>query len=206
MQIESITLSGFRSFGPDPISVTLSSEVTAIVGPNGAGKTAFLHALAKLFGVSRAQRTIHRSDFHLGAENDPDDRDPKDLYVDVLIVLPELTDGTATPETIAPCFRHMLITRSDKAPVCRLRLEARWEDDKTAEGEVSQDLFWVDCLDAEPPDDKKTPRRARRPRACPALLHAREPKRSSPGSGEHGLARRTPASRHRVDEEDQGCG
>lgn len=157
MQIERVTLSGFRSFGPDPISVMLSPHVTAIVGPNGAGKTAFLHALAKLFGVNRAQRTILRSDFHLGPEDDPDDRDAKDLYVDVLIALPELTDGTATPETIAPCFRHMLITRTDKAPVCRLRLEARWEDDKTAEGEVSQDLYWVDCLDADPADDKKHP-------------------------------------------------
>lgn len=75
----------------------------------------------------------------------------------MLIAFPELTDGTATPETIAPCFRHMLITRTDKAPVCRLRLEARWEDDKTAEGEVSQDLYWVDCLDADPADDKKHP-------------------------------------------------
>lgn len=59
MQIESVTLSSFRPFGPDPISVKLSSEITAIVGPNGAGKTAFLHALIKLFGVSRAQRVWH---------------------------------------------------------------------------------------------------------------------------------------------------
>lgn len=157
MEIESVTLSGFRSFGPVPIKTTLSSDVTAIVGPNGAGKTAFLQALAKVFGISRPQRTIHRSDFHLGPKAEPDNRDPKELFIDVLIALPELNDGTATPETVAPCFRHMLIPRADKAPVCRLRLEARWEDDKTADGEVSQDLFWVDCLDAAPPEDKKHP-------------------------------------------------
>lgn len=157
MEIESVTLSGFRSFGLVPIKATLSSNVTAIVGPNGAGKTAFLQALAKVFGISRPQRTLQRSDFHLGPKDDSDDRDPKDLFIDVLIALPELTDGTATPETVAPCFRHMLIPRTDKAPVCRLRLEARWEDDNTADGEVSQDLFWVDCLDAAPSEDKKHP-------------------------------------------------
>ena len=157
MEIESVTLSGFRSFGLVPIKATLSSNVTAIVGPNGAGKTAFLQALAKVFGISRPQRTLQRSDFHLGLKDDSDDRDPKDLFIDVLIALPELTDGTATPETVAPCFRHMLIPRTDKAPVCRLRLEARWEDDNTADGEVSQDFFWVDCLDAAPSEDKKHP-------------------------------------------------
>lgn len=157
MRIESITLSGFRCFGPDPISVLISSEITAVVGPNAAGKTALLHALSKLFGVSRAQRTVQRSDFHLGSGDDPDDRDPKDLYIDVLIGFPEVADGTATPETIAPSFRHMQIKREGKSPVCRLRLEARWEDDGTVEGEVSQELFWVDTLDDNPAENKCHP-------------------------------------------------
>lgn len=137
--------------------VPISSEITAVVGPNAAGKTALLHAMSKLFGVSRAQRTVQRSDFHLGADDDSDDREPKDLFIDVLIGLPELADGTATPETIAPSFRHMRIEREGKSPVCRLRLEARWEDDGTVEGEVSQELFWVDTLDDDPAEDKCHP-------------------------------------------------
>ncbi|MCT7310204.1 AAA family ATPase [Ralstonia sp. CHL-2022] len=157
MRIESITLSGFRCFGPDPITVSISSEITAVVGPNAAGKTALLHALSKMFGVSRAQRSVLRSDFHLGAEDDPDDRAAKDLFIDVLIGLPELADGTATPETVAPSFRHMQIDREGEAPVCRLRLEARWEDDGTIEGEVSQELFWVDTLDTTPAEDQCHP-------------------------------------------------
>ena len=157
MRIESITLSGFRCFGTDPITVPISTEITAVVGPNAAGKTALLQALSKMFGVSRAQRTVLRSDFHLGAEGDPDDREAKDLFIDVLIGLPELADGTATPETIAPSFRHMQIERPDESPVCRLRLEARWEDDGTVEGEVSQELFWVDTLDDDPAEDKCHP-------------------------------------------------
>ncbi|PHN33225.1 ATP-dependent endonuclease [Pseudomonas sp. ICMP 460] len=154
MLIESVVLSGFRCFAPRPISVTISPKITTIVGPNAAGKTALLHALAKLFGVTRAQRTVRRSDFHLGPDDDPTSLESKYLYIEVLIALPELIDGTATPETIAPSFRHMLIERPDDAPVCRLRLDAQWEDDGTVEGEVSQTLHWVDTLDDEPSEDK----------------------------------------------------
>lgn len=107
--------------------------------------------------MSRAQRTVLRSDFHFGVDDDPDDREPKDLFIDVLIGLPELADGTATPETIAPSFRHMQIEREGKSPVCRLRLEARWEDDGTVDGEVSQELFWVDTLENDPAEDKRHP-------------------------------------------------
>ena len=147
MRIESVTLSGFRCFGPEAITVPIAAEITAVVGPNAAGKTALLYALATLFGVTRAQRTVQRTDFHMGTDDDPDDREAKNLFIDVLIGLPELDDGTATPETIAPSFRHMQIEREGKTPVCRMRLEARWEDDGTIDGEVSQDLFWVDTLD-----------------------------------------------------------
>jgi len=157
VRIESVVLSGFRCFGPDPIRVPISAEITTIVGPNAAGKTALLHALSKLFGVTRAQRTVLKSDFHLGSDDDPEDRESKHLFIDVLIGLPELIDGTATPETIAPSFRHMLIERAGKPPVCRLRLVAQWDDDGTLEGEVSQELFWVDTLDDAPAQDKCHP-------------------------------------------------
>ena len=157
MLIESITISGFRCFGTDAITMPIASEITAVVGPNAAGKTAMLHALAKLFEVTRAQRTVLRSDFHIGADDDPEDREAKDLFIDVLIGLPELADGSATPETIAPSFRHMQIEREGEEPVCRMRLEARWEDDGTVEGEVSQDLFWIDTLDDDPPEEKCHP-------------------------------------------------
>jgi len=153
VRLESVTLSGFRCFGSEPVTVNLSKDIIAVVGPNAAGKTALLQALAKVFGVTRAQRTVHRSDFHLGADDDPDDRKPKSLFIDVLLAFPELVDGTATPETIAPSFRHMQIERTGKPPVCRLRLEARWEDDGTLEGEVAQQLSWVDTLD-ETPEEK----------------------------------------------------
>ena len=94
MRLETVTLSGFRCFGPKPITAPVSGEITCVVGPNASGKTTFLHGLSKLFGVSRAQRTIQRSDFHLGPKDDPEDRSSKDLYIEVLIGLPELADGS----------------------------------------------------------------------------------------------------------------
>ena len=36
-----------------------------------------------------------------------------------------------------------------------MRLESRWQDDGTAEGEVTQELFWIDRLDEKLDDDNK---------------------------------------------------
>lgn len=104
--IESVVLSDFRCFGPDPITVTISPKITTIVGPNAAGKTALLHALAKLFDLTRAQRTVRRSDFHLGPDDDPTDLESRHLSIEVLIALPELIDGTATLVKIAVMFEQ----------------------------------------------------------------------------------------------------
>ena len=155
MRIQSITIAGFRSFGPNPERVELARELTAIVGPNASGKTALLQAFAKIFGVTRAQRTLHRSDFHLPPGVAPDDRITRDLVIDVVIALPELRKGTATADTVAPTFRHMHIAKPKEAPVCRLRLEGRWEDDSTADGEITQELFWVDHVDEKVEADDK---------------------------------------------------
>ncbi|WVV47962.1 TOPRIM nucleotidyl transferase/hydrolase domain-containing protein [Pseudomonas sp. NA13] len=38
-----------------------------------------------------------------------------------------------------------------------MRLEAQWDDDGTLEGEVSQNLYWIDSLDKEPAEDKCQP-------------------------------------------------
>jgi energy-coupling factor transporter ATP-binding protein EcfA2 len=155
VRIESITIMGFRSFGPAPHRISLAGELTAVVGPNASGKTALLQALAKLFGVTRAQRTIHRSDFHLPVGVPPDDRTTRELFIDVVISLPELAKGSATADTVAPAFRHMHIAAPKASPVCRMRLEARWQDDGTADGEVTQELFWIDRLDEKIDDDHK---------------------------------------------------
>jgi putative ATP-dependent endonuclease of OLD family len=156
MYIQSITICGFRSFGPVPHKVDLIDGLTAVVGPNASGKTAVLQAFCKMFGVSRTQRTIQGSDFHLPAGVAPDDRTTRDLAIEVIVALPELAKGSATSKTIAPVFKHMQIAAPEAIPVCRLRLEAQWVDDGTAEGEVTQDLFWITTLDDDITDEQKS--------------------------------------------------
>jgi putative ATP-dependent endonuclease of the OLD family len=47
VRIKSISIAGFRSFGPKPVRIRLAGDLTAIVGPNASGKTAFLQALTR---------------------------------------------------------------------------------------------------------------------------------------------------------------
>lgn len=126
--------------------IEVGSDLLAIIGPNASGKTAVLQALCKLFGVTRAQRTVRRSDFHLPPDVPPDDKTTRTISIDVTIALPELAKDSATAHTIAPSFRHMQLAGPGATPVCRMRLEAQWEDDGTAEGEVTQNLYWIDKL------------------------------------------------------------
>lgn len=157
MYIQSIAIAGFRSFGPNGETINLEEGLTAIVGPNASGKTALLQALCKVFGVTRAQRTIRRADFHLPVGVPPDDRTTRNLSIEIILALPELDKGKATPKTIAPVFKHMLIKAPKATPVCRMRLEAEWVDDGTAEGEVTQDLFWITTLDEKFTGEQKAP-------------------------------------------------
>jgi putative ATP-dependent endonuclease of the OLD family len=156
LRIESIAISGFRCFGPEPFRVDLAGDLTAIVGSNASGKTALLQALVKCFGVTRAERAIEPSDFHIASGEDPTERKDRELTIDVIVALPEFTTGTPPAATVAQVFRHMRIERPGAAPVCRIRLEAQWEDDGTADGEITQELFWVDTLDEIVDDDKRS--------------------------------------------------
>ena len=122
-----------------------------------------------MFGVSKSQRTLHRSDFHIPPNVGPEDQRLLELFIDVLLEFPELNNGNATPETIAPAFRHMLMERPNEAPVCRMRLEAQWNDDGTTESETSQTLYWVYTLESDPAEDRK--RRARRSERGLVKLH-----------------------------------
>lgn len=156
MHIESITIAGFRCFGPTPATIPLSTGLTAVVGANASGKTALLQALMRLFGVTRAQRTIVPTDFYVppGEGARPLARE---LTIDVRLSLPELEAGTASAATVAPVFRHIRVERPGGTPLCRLRLRARWDADGTAEGTVSQDLNWVSTAEEVVRDDQLSP-------------------------------------------------
>lgn len=156
MHVEKITLCGFRCFGNTPKIVMLNQQLTAIIGPNGSGKSAVLHSLMRMFGITQAQRTVAPSDFHFNPTLPAQRKRMQSLWIDVVLVLPELNTPFATPESVAPIYRHMQIAGPGGIPVCRMRLEARWDDDGTTEGAVTQEISWISTLSEDIKEQDKS--------------------------------------------------
>lgn len=152
MRISSVTLRNFRCFGPAPVTVALGDGITALIGANGSGKTALLIALARMFGTSPQLRTVVRSDFHMPLGSASDDRAGRDLDIEVVLSFPELADANVEDTWIPPAFNQMIVKDPGEPPYCRLRLEATWVDDGTADGSVEQQLWWLLNSEPEPAD------------------------------------------------------
>ena len=138
-----MTLQGFRCFGSTATTIRLSEQITTLVGVNASGKTAFLEALLRVFGVTRDQRTIRRTDFHVSPGVSSDDRNSRELFIDVRLVFPELVKEGASTHAVPPCFHHMVVDKPGGTPLCRVRLEAKWTDDGTIDGDIEQCSWWV---------------------------------------------------------------
>lgn len=136
MKLVRLRLSNFRSFGPEPTVVELT-DMTFLLGPNGAGKTAALQALARMFGLDPAQRRIRRSDFHVPANEAPDDApEERSLWVEADFEFPEL-DQDDIDEASLPAvpgnFAHMQLVAADGPARVRFRLKATIDQDDDIE-------------------------------------------------------------------------
>lgn len=150
MIIESLTLSNFRCFGLGPTSVHFANSVTSFIGGNGAGKTAALSGLARLFGITRKQRSIVKSDFHI-ARGSGSLADGAELYIEAILAFPELVAGDGAANAPAPAvaefWRQMAASADGAALKVRIRLKARWVDDGTPDGAIEEDIRWITRLD-----------------------------------------------------------
>lgn len=147
MQIDRISLTNFRSFGPKGHKLTLTPGITTLVGANGSGKTALMTALARLFGVTAAQRTGQRRDFHV-AHDQQDLESGASLAIDVLFSFPELAGGKAAkPGAVPAFFRHMSASGKGQPLMARIRLQAVWTEDGTPDGTIQEDVRWITTLD-----------------------------------------------------------
>ena len=145
MKLERLTVSNFRCFGSGPTRIKFEQDVTAFVGSNGSGKTAVFAALGRLFGVTVAQRTVVKSDFHVPPELAGVATGTR-LAIDCVLGFPGLAKGeddVAVPEV----FSHMAVSGPDEPLKVRIRLEATWTDDTTPGGAVEEDIRWVASLD-----------------------------------------------------------
>jgi putative ATP-dependent endonuclease of OLD family len=147
MKIETVTISNFRCFGPEPTTIELERGVTAFVGNNGSGKTAIFAALGKIFGVTTPQRTIQKSDFHVPADQDEVEPNAA-MFIDCVLAFPELEGDDAEDPAIPDVFGHMSAAGVEESLKVRMRLQSKWLDNGTSEGVVETELRWVAALAA----------------------------------------------------------
>lgn len=142
MKLQSIRLSSFQSFGPEPTELTLN-DITYLIGPNGAGKTAALQALCRMFAFEPSLRRIQRSDFHVPYDEEeiPYERQ---LWIEADFVFAEL-DNEGENATVAPHFSHMRLDTADGFPRVRYRLSATMGLD----GDIEETLVYVLDLDED---------------------------------------------------------
>jgi len=157
MHIESLMLTNFRCFGPDPVRIELDPELTVMIGANGAGKTAAFEGLLRLFGVTQDQRQIRAEDFHVPAD-EQDVPEQRHLIIEVVIAFPELDDEGDGADTIPEFFLQMAADDAG-ALKCRFRLEAAWTADGSVDGVVSESRRVVRTFDEEYTDDQWSPLR-----------------------------------------------
>lgn len=148
MKIEKVFIKNFRCFGPKGTTLRLESCVTAFVGGNGCGKTAAFQALSRLFGITPAQRTVRRQDFHLPA-NQQELRSGATLSIEVVFFFPELEglDEEAAEDAVPEFFLQMAASAPGAPLKAKMRLEATWTDDGTPDGSIDEDLRWITTLD-----------------------------------------------------------
>ena len=142
MKIKSLTISNFRCFGPTPTIIDFD-DLTAFVGSNGCGKSTVLQALARLFGLTGPERTIHRGDFHVPRGARSVELEPIELLIEARIEFPDLEGVDEPGDAVAECFWQMVVAEPDVVPYCRVRLEGRWEPGSLPEGNIDQELCWI---------------------------------------------------------------
>lgn len=147
MKIEKVSMKNFRCFGSRGTKIKLESCVTAFVGGNGSGKTAVFQALSRLFGVTPAQRTVRRQDFHLSVDQQ-ELQSGATLSIEVFFSFPELEglDEDATADAVPEFFLQMTASAPGAPLKARMRLQATWTDDGTPEGNIEEDLRWITTL------------------------------------------------------------
>ncbi len=141
MLLKKLLIKNFQCFGEEPISIRFDEDVTCLIGNNGSGKSAVLTALRRLFGSSREERTVVKSDFHIRPGETDEDICGKQLCIDVTFEFSELEAA----DNIS-LFFPSICQNGEKKLFARMRLEATWNEGEY-EDEVTSSLFWV--LDEE---------------------------------------------------------
>jgi putative ATP-dependent endonuclease of OLD family len=153
MRISVLRVKGYKSFGPNEVTIPLQDKLAAFIGLNSAGKTTALETLKKLFGSSMAEREIYREYFHIGKDENSDDITDRELSIEVRIDFSE-----EEQEAVPHFFSEMVVDEEGAEPYLRIRLEATWHKSEiTPQGEIDVKTYFIKVADgeAEEPDSKK---------------------------------------------------
>lgn len=152
MKICSLKIKGFRSFGPEQVTIQINDKLVGFIGLNSAGKTAALESLRKLFGQSLADREIFRQDFHVGKNEQSDEIQERRLSIEVKV---DFSDDEKA--AIPHFFSSMVVDDEGENPYMRLRLEASWRrSDFEPDGEIDSKIYFIKVAEnVEELDDSK---------------------------------------------------
>lgn len=142
MKLQSITIQGFKCFGENAVTVKFSPEITALIGTNNSGKTALFEALLRLFGVTREQRTLSKSDFYVSPLEE-ESKKSRILFIDARFVFPDIGENGESKTSIPTFFDSLSIEEQDGNPILRVRLEGTWTDDGTIDGTIDSNLYLI---------------------------------------------------------------
>lgn len=152
MYISKIKINGFRCFDSKGVTVEVDKGLNAFIGLNSSGKTATMEALKKLFGVTTADRTLSKQDFHVAYDEDGN-VEKRPLAIEVKLNFDE-TDTDSIPSF----FSHMVVDGEAEKPYIRILLEATWtKSDLIEEGNIESKLYFIDVpeIDEVAEENKK---------------------------------------------------
>ena len=143
MRLKKLKLRNFRCFGPDETVISFD-DMTALIGANSSGKTAVLQALEKLFGATSKDRQLQRSDFYVPPGKHADELEENELYIEAVIVFPELAKESQQSEcSVPPFFNQMIVDDAGEDLYVRIRLSAKWIRSASPEGDIDPRLEFI---------------------------------------------------------------
>lgn len=137
MYISKLIIKGFRCFDIDGVVFHSVNKMNIFLGHNSAGKTTAMEAMLKLFGRSRAEREIKKTDFYRTTSclNLPED---SKLSIEAQLTFDE------EDKAIPLYFKSLLIDRPQGTPYVRIRLEATWKkDNRNVDGIIDTDVHYL---------------------------------------------------------------
>lgn len=141
MILSRLSLNNFMCF-KDQIVINFENDITFFVGNNGSGKTAIFKALGKLFGKTKDERTILKSDFYLDETESFIDLPYKEMIIEAEFVFPEIYELSDLDENLAIFSQYIFYSEKYKIYKAILRLESFW-DNSQYEYDVEVKKYWI---------------------------------------------------------------